>query len=393
MLSFTNPGTIDLQMTQIFGVNVKETENPIGHFGTGLKYAIAIVLRLDGEITIYSGLNKYTFHAEEVEIRGKMFKLVKMQGPHSTERLPFTLELGKDWKPWMAYRELYSNALDEHGQVTSGYISPSPDTTVIQVLCPELDEVYEKRGEYFLDKVTVGSVMNYEIHDKPQVTKYAFYRGIRVGEFPKPGVFCYNAVGSVDLSEDRTLSSEYVFTRQTQRAILQLPEDMLQRILTAGENYWEWSCTDWDNLLYGSTIPDDILAKLKNIAATHYARLPPSIINLLERHTEPKSLTLTPVQEKMVERGKTFLEEIGYPITYPIKAVDSLDQGILGMAKDGHIYLTKAAFDGGTKVITGTLLEEQFHLAYGLSDCSRGLQNKLLDTIISLGEEKRGEPL
>jgi hypothetical protein len=42
---FENPGEIDAAAIRTFGVSVKEGENPIGFFGTGLKYAIAILLR------------------------------------------------------------------------------------------------------------------------------------------------------------------------------------------------------------------------------------------------------------------------------------------------------------------------------------------------------------
>jgi hypothetical protein len=40
MLFFCTPGLIDLEAVFTFGVHAKETENPIGYFGTGLKYAI-----------------------------------------------------------------------------------------------------------------------------------------------------------------------------------------------------------------------------------------------------------------------------------------------------------------------------------------------------------------
>ena len=45
MIVFENPGEIDIRSISTFGVSVKEGDNPIGFFGTGLKYAIVVLLR------------------------------------------------------------------------------------------------------------------------------------------------------------------------------------------------------------------------------------------------------------------------------------------------------------------------------------------------------------
>ena len=52
---FENPGEIDPVAIITFGINVKESDHPIGFFGTGLKYALAILLREGQPITIQSG--------------------------------------------------------------------------------------------------------------------------------------------------------------------------------------------------------------------------------------------------------------------------------------------------------------------------------------------------
>jgi len=52
MIVFENQGEIDLIAFTPFGVNTKETDSPIGFFGTGLKYATAVLTlyeELDGE--------------------------------------------------------------------------------------------------------------------------------------------------------------------------------------------------------------------------------------------------------------------------------------------------------------------------------------------------------
>src|SRR5882724_7969094 len=111
---FQNPGLIDLRSVQIMGLNAKETKNSIGQFGTGLKYAIAVLLRSGCKVTIFQGLQEFNFATQKEKFRGKDFDFVFMRrgDQHGSEAifsekaLGFTLELGKHWEPWMAIREL-----------------------------------------------------------------------------------------------------------------------------------------------------------------------------------------------------------------------------------------------------------------------------------------------
>jgi len=63
---FKNNGIIDLDFIRSFGVSVKENDNPIGFFGTGLKYAIAILLREKQEVSVFLGKEEYKFSCGEV---------------------------------------------------------------------------------------------------------------------------------------------------------------------------------------------------------------------------------------------------------------------------------------------------------------------------------------
>ena len=53
---FENPGTLDPRAITIMGLNVKENTNPIGYFGTGFKYGIAITLRNNCNVLIQDGM-------------------------------------------------------------------------------------------------------------------------------------------------------------------------------------------------------------------------------------------------------------------------------------------------------------------------------------------------
>ena len=118
-VSFQNPGLIDLRAIQIMGVSVKDTDNPIGYFGTGLKYAIATLLRNSQSITIWRGLEPYRFSASAENIRGKSFSVVRMNG----EPLGITTDLGRNWQMCHAFREVYAHNLDERGTQALGAVA------------------------------------------------------------------------------------------------------------------------------------------------------------------------------------------------------------------------------------------------------------------------------
>ena len=49
---FANAGLIDLDVIRIMGVSVKTKDNPIGYFGTGLKFALSTLLRSGHKVTL-----------------------------------------------------------------------------------------------------------------------------------------------------------------------------------------------------------------------------------------------------------------------------------------------------------------------------------------------------
>ena len=103
---FSTKGVLDLSVITTFGVNVKpNTDNPIGYFGTGLKYAIAVLLRHGIKITLYTNGQEYQFYTKEKDIRGKEFMVCRYRktgllNKFSYHELPFTTEHGKNWELW-----------------------------------------------------------------------------------------------------------------------------------------------------------------------------------------------------------------------------------------------------------------------------------------------------
>ena len=218
MLCFTNPGEINVRCITTLGVNVKpESESPIGFFGTGLKYAIAGILRLRGRIEIYSGTKRYTFESILASIRGHEFGIIHMNG----DRLGFTTDLGKHWEPWQIYRELRSNMLDENGKLfIDEDLEPVSGETTIKVWCDEIQSAHEHRGDFWLESVPLYSDHNVEIHAGPSDTVY--YHGIKAlhGHSSSKYEFSYSIVSQMKLTEDRTFANTYEMKRTLAIALL-----------------------------------------------------------------------------------------------------------------------------------------------------------------------------
>jgi hypothetical protein len=86
MIIFENGGIIERAAIFTMGVNVKENAQPIGHFGTGLKFAIATILRNGGEIQIFCGdAEVITFYTQQEVVRGKETAKVAALSVRSTQ--------------------------------------------------------------------------------------------------------------------------------------------------------------------------------------------------------------------------------------------------------------------------------------------------------------------
>ncbi|MGA0608868.1 hypothetical protein [Caldimonas sp. KR1-144] len=395
---FENPGEIDIRSISTFGVSVKEGSNPIGFFGTGLKYAIAVLLRLKHQITVYSGEQVVTFGLSTESVRGQVFDIVTMQvGDGEPQHLGFTTELGKTWEPWMAYREIACNCKDEGGTATRALNYPAPEAgrTKIIVEGDLFAGIHSDRHMFLLEDQAYAVADTVEI--RRRTGPGFFYRGVRVQTFPKSGLFTYNETGHLELTEDRTVKHQWMPAHRIATALLRSDdEEILRTVLTAREDTLE-GVLDFDGW---SVEPSPTFLKVVGDLTAHkVSGINATALRVWKTHTKseikPREITLTPVQRKSLERAITFCEGCGWPVSaYPIKVVEALGDGVLGLAESGTIFVSERVFEiGGTKQLAATLIEEFLHLRHGWKDCTRELQNYLFEKVVSLGEEVAGEPL
>jgi len=394
MICFTNPGEIDPRLIQLMGANVKpNTKSPIGYFGTGLKYAIAVMLRHNCKLQIFSGTTEINFSVKSTVLRDKEFQVVWMHTRAGDVALPFTLELGKNWELWMAYRELYCNSIDEGGDVIEGgeAAGATPGRTVISTV--GLESIHKNRHEFILASMPLAEQDEVDIHPGEDGT--LFYKGIKVGTLEN-AVYRYNVKSKLGLTEDRTYAGEYSVKMLITKALFQCENrELIANVLLAPKNSFE-HLLDFNTYLLESATQ----AFKETLAAcykTHRARLGPYARLAVKRIRPdllvPPSVTLTRVQESMLRRSREMLASLGYTIEAPVHVVADLGSNVYGSVIADSIYISLRAFEVGTKCVCGTLLEEHLHITKGYDDCSRDFQNFLIDKVISLGEELRGEVL
>lgn len=400
-ICFSNAGEIDTASITSFGVSVKDGDSPIGFFGTGLKYAIAVLLRLKHKVTILSGHKSFEFGLQKRTVRGVDFDFVSMiEDGGEPVQLGFTTELGKQWLPWMAYREIACNCKDEGGEVVAGKtsIAQASNKTTIIVTGQEFAEAHSNRGDFLLETPALLTVDSVEVRDTPG--HVFFYRGIRVHQMPRTALYTYNSVGKLDLTEDRTLKDQWQAEACARRAILRASDrNFIRRCVTAheqtlegGMDYHGWSIAPSKEFL--EVVGEAVSQRRGSVNET--------AVKLWREMTKqpfvPNEIGLTGVQLKSLHRSLEFLEGIGFKVkdAYPIKFTDSLGDGVLGLAdqESQTIWIAERVFQiGGTKQLAATLMEEFIHLRHGWRDMSRELQNFLFEKVVSIGEELTGEPL
>lgn len=388
IVSLTNPGLIPMEAVTTMGVSAKEGENPIGFFGTGLKYAVASLLRTSQKITIWRGLDRYDFTAEPGEVRGKEFNFIRMTGPDGDHRLGFTTHLGAHWETWQVFRELYSNCLDENGDISFNRVEPKEGHTTIWVAGAAFAGAARERDRYFLKSKPLYSGSMVDIH--PAQGNGIFYRGVLVAQAPKSCAFTYNITTSMTLTEDRTLASEYsalswiTYTLSNCDNIEILDAALTNRDLMEGGLAYGSPCQVFAERVLelcerrGTACIAGHAVKAAEAWAQREARVKPAILSWRDKAE--------------IDAATTFLEKMGYPVTAPIIVAETLGPDVFGMAKNEKIYIARVTLNRGGNFLIGTILEEHLHISQGFRDESRRFQDFLIDLVVKLAKDAHGDP-
>ena len=379
---FANAGLIDLDVIRVMGVSVKTIDNPIGYFGTGLKFSIATLLRTGHKITLERGDRIYEFDVRTKPIRGEDFQRVYM----NDEALPFTTDLGKNWEVWQAYRELHSNTLDEVGAISD---KPIKGDTVIKVTGAPITQEYHNRNQIFVNETKPIAANDFlEIYQGRN--RHVFYRGVRAGALPEEARFTYNILSKMTLTEDRTFASQWDVEWKLQALIPTLKNTGIFMDLLG-------SSDDWDQAL-NFTMCHSPSDEFLQAARANYANMsaPAAARDVVDRDTQDRG-SFPPARLSDAEHDKFLsafqhLPGLGCTLSpEDVEIVESLGPKTMAVyhLKNNQIYLAKSTLDYGDETVVATLYEEWLHKDYHYKDESRELQTFLFQrlTALTMGQE------
>jgi hypothetical protein len=391
MIVFETDGEIDLKTALVFGISAKKDDNAIGLFGTGLKYALAIIMREGATVTICSGGTTRSLGVEPVSARGKEFDLVTLDG----ESLGFTTHLGHHWEPWQAFRELYCNTLDEGGSYyKAGSVAPQKGKSFIAVELPSFDLVMDNLDKYFITKPADLVLEGVEVHKRASLE--LFYKTIKVSDCAL-SKYTYDIKKNINLTEDRTPMYNWQINDAIAKAVSRCNDtSFIRDWLTQLEPMYEHGVTFGDAAYWSDEFKSvcaefcDSVGKANPSAMKQYRK---SLGVTGERFKDAK---LSEVQEAQLLKAKGIVaaldgnEDIHHT---HVRVVQDIGKNILGMCRDNTLFLTTRVFDQGTKQVATTLYEEYIHLTRGYRDNNYEMQTFLFDKILSMYENAVGEAI
>ena len=387
-VNFGNNGVIELASITTMGISVKDSDSPIGFFGTGLKYALAVLLREKAEITIKSPDFTAKVFGAEINVRGKEFTTVNLEVTKGEETsvvdMGITTHLGANWGFSDAFRELYSNTLDEGGEVWKSSECDKTFDTVISVKSDGIADTYDSREEIFPN--LRNKTLLYQ-NGVVQVYKWfsdnLYYKGVKVHE-TDGSYFTYNFLAGQSLTEDRTLSSLWLAKYAVSNILAaNLGYNEAVAMFSSGKPF-ESECDMSDKPTVSPGFLDAVKYALKHLDLDY------AYEGLLRLHLDFEALykdvtdELTRLEQSMLKAAKEFLKDslCRNLDDYPIKVMDSLGKEIIGKASNGSIYLARDYLTLGMNHIASTIYEEYVHLFKGLRDNCYEMQTFLFDTII-----------
>lgn len=373
-IHFSNTEPLELDFIRIMGASVKDGEDAIGYFGTGLKYAIAILLREGCEVSLMLNNIRYVFTARDTSLRGKSFRQVYM----NEEKLGFTTDLGRNWHLWMAYRELYSNCKDEGGVISTTPVYES--ATVFSVTSDAFALIHENRHDIFLNTMPIVEAGSVEFHN--HTTSNLFYKGVKVRDNEMTSLYTYNLKSGQSLTEDRTLASYGMYKYRISDAIANLSNLSILRTILTEEKSWE---AEIFVPLSSQASPQFIQIceeerQKGNLAKPYYAFL-------LKLKPEPKSYppkVPTGYEHHMLLEACRLCTAMGIPVELEdFVYTDQLPENLYGMfePQSDKVYISLKALEQGNLHLAATIYEEFMHKNLSIEDYSREFQDHLLQKL------------
>lgn len=416
----SNMGELDPLGLRLMGASTKRDDpSKIGFFGTGFKYALAVLLRNGADVRVFSGTSCYRIKTQKVSMRGKEFEEIVIVGPDGTETpTGMTTDVGPKWELWMALREIICNALDEPGGGKFEVVETEPvgfgGETRVYISYEVVRSVWEEKEKYFrLDRTVALEVVTAagekgRILSKVDDQTRVYRKGILVFADKTPSMFDYDCP-DLRVSEERLASGWEVKHKVWEIlnwASVERKKEILANLKPFEENLpegWMYVNPDWSEAL-GETIivtPEQAAFFREELFGKDTRVLPGAWVTTLRREvtvqTAERALTsgamakpvkrgLDGTEKRGIKEALRVLKKVGIDIDGDsVLVVQTFeDPNVLGKFENGKMLLARRLFDLGFRELIKTIVEEWAHDQSKAADKTREFQNFLLDTLVSV---------
>lgn len=412
-IEFSNQSEVPLDAIKLLGVSDKRDnqDEMIGFFGTGWKYALAVLMRHDVPVTIYIGKKRIKVHTVRKSIGPKVYHVLCLDGYETS----ITTEMGIKWKLWYAIREVYANALDEGGsyEMTEKHNPKSGFTKVYIEINNALMTIINDWNKYF--RVGAKSLSHGEygkILDKTDEHMRIYKKGMLV-HIDTGAYTAYDyELSQIDLGEDRKVESTYDIDREMSKVVAECSDvTILKKIFEPYLNkkkYYEFKCgyfgwnhvnqfhTAWiDYIDNRQLIPQELGGYFGHI--NDGLTLPGKLIKLLKaffgdsiRLAADPDTTVIKADDKydrnLMEMELKVLKKYGYSFNINnILLAEFKDKTIKGEYSKNKIYIAKSIYNPlHRRKLRAVLLEEIVHHDTQYKDETRQMQDYLIETILNI---------
>lgn len=422
-LLIENKGELDANSLILMGGSTKRgDETKIGFFGSGNKYALALLLKYNVPFKIFSGNKEIQIETKEVSFRDKSFHKILIDGQETS----LTTDMGPQWEMWQTVREFVSNAIDEgEYNIIDATEHLEPRAGYTRIYLPhlfEIEDVVKNWNSYFAFDRTDAIILNSTGTLYPQIDKEGslllYRKGIRCffNRYVK-SLYHYDLNG-FDINESRVIENTHVAATRvikylTEYATVEVAFHILNNCtdtnLWEHEFYWytysnhmndNWLTAIGNRVLIVEDVsgwfkeeqamyPHFIVTK--QMAYTIRNNFPNVTIYGLSGDSTVGGFRKTSETEKMkfmLKKAFDFFNETNYLINYPILVGEFSKENQLGGIGMGEIQVATKVFEMGMKELVKVIVEENEHLKTKFSDCSREFQSHFINMFISEKEER-----
>lgn len=421
-LLIENKGQIDVNALTLMGGSTKrDSTTMIGFYGSGNKYAIALLLKAKIGLRIFSGEKELVLSTEPVTFRDKSFEKILIDGRETS----LTTDMGPQWSTWMAIREFVSNAIDEgdNNIIPSTEIVAGKDgyTRFYIQHVPQIKEVIDNWDTYFSFDRTDAIIDLPAGKLFPNICqghqRILYRRGIRC--YDNGEALYHYDLPNFTINESRVIDNLYGARRAVRDFLMEhATKDVAKTFMECvykDEVFIETDLDFHDSWLklnpawreaignrivinqdlsgfYADRLKEPHLIVGKPLARKIKECFPDVEVCGIGQDDEvfTSPVQSTPKMQYQLNKALDALKEMKYEIKYPIEVVTFSRASVLGLAKNGTIYISPKQFDKGIREIAVTLIEENEHLITNHDDCTREFQDHLFNKWISALEEQNG---